>query len=466
MRPRGATTRAALALLAATALLAAACGGSDDGEPAAPQPIPPPAEAPSPPEPPPEPGDAEPAEPEPGDSDPAEPEPGDSEPAEPEPGDSEPAEPEPGDSEPAESEPGDSEPAEPEPGDSEPAEPEPGDADPDTPAQAPSSAELPWGRFVLADRIAAKLDGFETLNFVLSAQGTALPVVGEATDDGWEAGTADVARAHGREIEGRLAGPFRTDVASQVAEIDELLEAGEVDCLAVEASDPEAFVDVIDRAVDAGVPVFTVGSDSPDSKRFAFYGFDERDAGRLAGVAAGQWASDYSILLRKAALISSDPEDPDNKDRMKGFVEGVLELQPKLEFVNTPDAGVAALSSDPVDARLEAEAWLAANPDVDLVFHTDRALEPFSLAIVYQSLYGDFYVVGFGINEMVGNLIRDGVVVVAAVEGYADRAERAAAACGDFLLGGTFETGHVALEPRFVTELNVDEADWRLAANQ
>ena len=461
MTIRGATTRAALALLAATALLAAACGGSDDAGPASSLPIPPPAEAPSPP---PEPGAGEPESgslPAPGE--PAESEPGDSEPAE-----SEPVESEPGDSEPepAESEPGDSEPAESEPAESEPGDSEPEPADPDTPAEPPSSADLPWGRFVLADRIAAKLDGFDTLNFVLSSEGTALPVAGEATEDGWEAGTADVARADGREIEGRLAGPFRTDVAAQVAEIDELLEAGEVDCLVVEASDPEAFVDVIDRAVDAGVPVFTVGSDSADSKRFAFYGFDERDAGRLAGAAAGQWASDYGILLRKAALVSSDPEDPGNRDRMKGFVEGVLELQPKLEFVNTPEAGVAPLSSDETEARFEAEAWLAANPDVDLVFHTDRALEPFSLAIAYLSLYGDFYVVGFGINEMIGNLIRDGVIVVAAVEGYADRASRAAEACGDYLLGGDLESGHVVLEPRLVTELNVDDADWRLAANQ
>ena len=422
MRPRGTTTRAVLALFAATALLAAACGGSGDTEPAAPLPVPPPAEAPSsPPEAPPAPG------------------------------------------EPGESEPGDSESAEP--GDSEPTEPEPSEPEPDVPAEPPHAADLPWGRFVLADRIAAKLDGFETLNFVLSAQGTAVPVVGEATEDGWEAGTADVARQNGREVEGRLAGPFRTDVAAQVAEIDELLKAGEVDCLVVEASDPEAFVDVIDQAVDAGVPVFTVGSDSADSERFAFYGFDERDAGRLAGAAAGQWASDYGILLRKAAFVSSDPEDPAHRDRMKGFVEGVLELQPKLEFVNTPDAGVAAFSSDPAEARLEAEAWLADNADVDLIFHTDRGLEPFSLAIAYLSLYGDFYVVGFGINEMIGNLIRDGVVVAAAVEGYADRASRAAEACGDFLLDGTFETGHVELEPTIVTELTVDDADWRLAAN-
>ena len=49
---------------------------------------------------------------------------------------------------------------------------------------------------------------------------------------------------------------------------------------------------------------------------------------------------------------------------------------------------------------------------------------------------------------------------------YAERATRAAIACGDLLLNGEFETGHVALEPRLITELTVDDADWRLAANQ
>ena len=450
MRPRGATTRAALALLAATALLAAACGGSDETEPAAPLPIPPPAEPPASADPPPGPAAGEVASGavEPGESAPeTSPSPGESDPGEPDPG-----EPDPGGRD------GDA-------GGSTEFDPEPG-PDPDAPAEPPRTADLPWGRFTLADRIATKLDGAEPLNLVLSVQGTALPVAGEASEEGWAAGVGEVAAAYGREISARLVGPFRTDVDAQVAEVSELLDAGGVDCLVVEAPDAAAFVEVIDRAAVAGVPVFTVGADSPDSKRFAFYGFDERDAGRAAGAAAGRWAADYGILLRQAAFVSSDPDDPVNVERMKGFVEGVLELQPKLEFVNAPDAGVGVLSSDPVRGRLDAEEWLAANADVDLVFHTDRGVEPFGLTIALQALYGNFYVVGFGINDMIGNLVRDGVIVAAAVEGYADRASRAAGACGDFLLGGTFETGHVALEPRFVDENNVDDADWRLAINQ
>ena len=330
--------------------------------------------------------------------------------------------------------------------------------------EPPYAVELPWGRFVLADRIAAELDDFGTLNFVLSVPGTALPTVGEAAEAGWNLGTSRVADAHGRQIEGRLVGPFRPDAEAQIAEIDSLIDAGEVDCLAVEPSDPEAFAAVIDRAADAGVPVFTVGADSPQARRFAFYGFDERDAGRLAGDAAGRWANDYGILLRTAALVSSDPADPRYVDRMKGFVEGVLELQPKLEFANAPDT-VEGLGPDPEAAYRASERWLSANPEVDLVFHTDAGVEALSLAIADLALYGDFYVVGFGINELIANLIRDGVIVVTAVEGYADRAARAAEACGDFLLGATHEEGHVLLEPAIVTELTVDEADWRLAAN-
>ena len=164
--------------------------------------------------------------------------------------------------------------------------------------------------------------------------------------------------------------------------------------------------------------------------------------------------------------MSTDPEDPAHQDRMKGFVEGVLDELPKLEFVNTPAAGVAAMSADADAAYADAERWLVENPDVDLIFHTDAGLEALSIAIANLSLYGDFYVIGFGINETIGNLIRDGVVAVAAVEGYAGRAARAAEACGDFLLGGTYETGHVMLEPTIVTEVTVDEADWRLAANR
>ena len=333
------------------------------------------------------------------------------------------------------------------------------------PAGPPHVAELAWGNFELAERIAAKLEAGERLNLVVSLAETDDSGLGPSYEHGWNSAGAEVAARYGVDINARVIGPNRADAEDQASTIEALIASGDIDCLAVDAAGPRLLTDVVDRAVDAGVPVFSVGGDSPDSKRFAFYGLDDYAAGEAAGSLVGQWAADGGILVRRAGVLTGDASDPRSFDRMRGFIAGLSEIHSGVEFVNGP-GDVESFGLDPLVAYDPTEAWVLDNLDVDIVFHTDRGLEAVAAVIANQLLYGDMYAVGFHMSQRVADYISERAVVAAMVQGVSEQARLAGLACGDFLLGGAFETGHVVLEPTAVTRDNVKDLDWTLPESQ
>ena len=365
-----------------------------------------------------------------------------------------------------EQEPVDDLPAVEEPAVGEPAVEEPAVEEPvvEEPGSPPHVAELAWGNFELAERIAAKLDSGDPMNFVVSLSATGA-TSSASFEHGWAAAAGEVAEQHGAQVNARVVGPNSADAEAQAAVIESLIASEDIDCLAVEAANPGLLTDVIDGAVDAGIPVFAVGGDSPDSKRFAFYGLDDYAAGEAAGSLVGQWAADGGILVRRAGVLTGDAGDQGSFDLMRGFVAGLSEIHSGVEWVNGP-SDVDSFGFDQFAVHDATEAWVLDNIDVDIVFHTDEGLEAVATVMADQLLYGDMYAVGFHMSEPVTNYIRERVVVTAMVQSLVEQARRAGAACGDFLLGGTHDTGHVVIEPVAVNRDNVDEIDWTLPENQ
>jgi ribose transport system substrate-binding protein len=66
-------------------------------------------------------------------------------------------------------------------------------------------------------------------------------------------------------------------------EILESFIAQRVDGIAISCLNGDLLTDAINRAVDAGIPVITWDSDAPKSKRLAFYGVNDLEAGRALG---------------------------------------------------------------------------------------------------------------------------------------------------------------------------------------
>jgi len=134
-------------------------------------------------------------------------------------------------------------------------------------------------------------------------------------------------------------GPYKVDIlyvasvasdATEQARVVEDVVARKVDGIAISCNDPTALIDVINKAVEAGIPVMTFDADSPKSKRFTYLGVNNYEGGK--------WAAK---LLVKAmgtsgdvAMLTGVPGALNLEERMRGFKDEIKKY-PKIKIVST-----------------------------------------------------------------------------------------------------------------------------------
>ncbi|GIM96050.1 LacI family DNA-binding transcriptional regulator [Paractinoplanes toevensis] len=97
-----------------------------------------------------------------------------------------------------------------------------------------------------------------------------------------------------------------------VADAVEVLNRGRSQGVILTAPDTPEIIEAIGRA---GVPVVTLGTDLPASKRVAFAGIDQADAGATAAYLVGQWLADRAGDVLVVRGTGADGED----ERVAGF---------------------------------------------------------------------------------------------------------------------------------------------------
>lgn len=122
--------------------------------------------------------------------------------------------------------------------------------------------------------------------------------------------------------------PQQTDHASQKTLFEQTLAANP-DGIAVSPIQAEAFTAVIDAAVDKKVPVITFDSDSPSSKRLAYIGTNNYEAGRAAGEAALKLFPNGGNFVAFVGNMSAE----NARQRYQGFLDAT---QGKIQMLQEP----------------------------------------------------------------------------------------------------------------------------------
>lgn len=334
------------------------------------------------------------------------------------------------------------------------------------------SVDFDWGTFVLSDRIVQRLDAGEPIRIVSSYQGTGIPVAGAQNLDGLMRACEE---NQGRlPLECRLVGPATTDFPAQLAELETLLNSNQVDCLVLQSGEPNAFASVVNKYVDAGIPVFTQNGDVADSKRFAYFALNEVDAARANAEVTIEVAKERGIDIMKVAMGSGNPTAPWAQGRLQGFQEGMESGLGDVEFFNDADNGLPTGANYTVDEVISSVGpFLSANPDVNLFFHTDQGVEGVAQVISSSGLSGKVWTSGFNVSKPILDQIEAGDTLVTIDQGFDNQAAAAATACVDFLSAGTLPAEELAyLDPIVVTKtgtagsMTADEARARLEAAQ
>ncbi len=110
--------------------------------------------------------------------------------------------------------------------------------------------------------------------------------------------------------------PQGTDNNSQKTVFEQQFAAN-ADGIAVSPIQADAFKPVIDAAIDKGIPIITFDSDAPTSKRLAYIGTNNYEAGKVAGEAVVQLFPNGGNFVAFVGNMTAD----NAKQRYQGFVD-------------------------------------------------------------------------------------------------------------------------------------------------
>lgn len=150
--------------------------------------------------------------------------------------------------------------------------------------------------------------------------------------------------------------PNNEDAQQQAQFIEQLASQG-VDGITVSCTDGKVLKSAIDSAVGKGVEVVTFDSDSPDSKRFAYYGIDDVEAGRAVMRELAKAMGGKGVV----AILGGNPNATNLQARIKG-VEEELKNHPNItlkdKYYHAETAAEAAQKVQSVqNANPEISGW-------------------------------------------------------------------------------------------------------------
>ena len=158
-----------------------------------------------------------------------------------------------------------------------------------------------------------------------------------------------------------FTGPQTYDPKAERDALDQAVQKKATGIL-LAGTDPNVLKDSIDKAVAAGIPVITMDSDAPSSKRLFFIGTNNYQAGFTGGQRLAQ-----ELKGKGNVVVFSMPDQPNLQDRLHGYKDAlsktpdikitrVVDIQgdPRIAFDTTTQ--IIGKERDKVDAFVCLEA--------------------------------------------------------------------------------------------------------------
>jgi ribose transport system substrate-binding protein len=147
----------------------------------------------------------------------------------------------------------------------------------------------------------------------------------------WQAGSAGLFQAAAQlKVRSEFSGPDTYDPKAEQKAFRDAVQSKPTGIL-VSVADPSLLKDDIDQAVAAGIPVITVDSDAPASKRLLFIGTDNYHAGQIGGQRLAK-----EMNGKGNVVVFTIPEQANLKERLRGYRDA-LEGFPQIRVTRIVD---------------------------------------------------------------------------------------------------------------------------------
>jgi ribose transport system substrate-binding protein len=144
------------------------------------------------------------------------------------------------------------------------------------------------------------------------------------------AGTGFSNAATQMKVRSDFTGPQNYDPKAERDALDEAVQKKATGIL-LAVTDPALLKDGIDKAVAAGIPVITIDSDAPSSKRLFFIGTNNYQAGFTGGLRLAQ-----ELKGKGNVVVFSMPDQSNLQDRLRGYKDA-LARTPEIKITRVVD---------------------------------------------------------------------------------------------------------------------------------
>jgi len=319
----------------------------------------------------------------------------------------------------------------------------------------PYTATLKDGStFTLNPRVADKLAKGEPINYVFSYGSTAIPLFSPQYKAGYDRTLPEAQKI--LPMNGQAIAPASAvqDINEQIAQIDALFKADQIDCLSVQSTGTDAFTKIVNDIMATGIPVFTVGVQSNGNEFTNFTQISDKEGRQAAGIVV-DYMKAHNLDFKSFAVSGGDPTQNWAQGRMQGFIDGIKEAIPDATFIN--DATSALVTTyDPAGTYDAYKAFIQGNPDVQVIENVDIGGEYAARAIADSKNTGKMFSLGWNVSIGQLDAIEAGTQIVALDQQWGDQAGFGALGCAELLRNGKVLPNTNVLKP--ITTDNVVQA--------
>jgi ribose transport system substrate-binding protein len=171
----------------------------------------------------------------------------------------------------------------------------------------------------------------------------------------WQAAAAGLEKA-GREFQVRweTVGPETYNPLAEREEFRKIVDRRQPSGILVSVADAKIMTPEIDAAIAKGIPVITMDSDAPASKRLLFIGTNNYEAGQMGAQVVAK-----KLQGKGTVVVFTMPEQANLKERLHGY-EKVFREYPGIKITEVID-----VKGDPRIAFDRTESMLANNTAPD-----------------------------------------------------------------------------------------------------
>ncbi len=328
-------------------------------------------------------------------------------------------------------------------------------------AGTPSGSGLPYtatlkdgSTFTLNPRIVAKLKAGTPINYVFDYGSTSIPLFSPQYLAGYEL-TLPQAQAI-LPMNGQAVAPSSAvqDPNEQIAQIQALVNADQVDCLSIQSTGLNTFTKITNDMMAKGIPVFTVGVQSNGNEFTNFTQISNKEGHQAAQIVI-DWMKATGHNLTNFAVSGGDPTQNWAQGRMQGFIDGITAGVPGAKFLNSASSALTT-TYDPAGTYDAYKAFIQGNPNVQFIENVDIGAEHADRAIKDAGLTGKVFTIGWNVSLGQLDAVKEGTQVAALDQKWGDQAGFGALACAQFLKNGVILPNTQVLLP--VTQANEEQA--------